>query len=57
VKKRVLHGFGIALILASPMWITLTEPRDYFRFAISLALGILLLLYERLTPKSNTPNR
>jgi hypothetical protein len=57
VKKRVLHGFGMALMLASPLWITFTEPRDYFRFGISLALGILLVVFAQLTPESHTPDR
>jgi hypothetical protein len=39
----------MALILASPLWITYSEPSDYFRFGISLALGILLLVLSRYT--------
>lgn len=44
MKKRLLHGFGIALVLASPLWITMQKPSSYFNFAISLAIGILLLI-------------
>jgi hypothetical protein len=44
----------MALILASPLWITYSEPSDYLRFGISLALGILLLVYSRYTPESKT---
>ena len=42
VKKRLLHGLGMALLLASPFWLTLEEPPNYFSFGISLSLGILL---------------
>jgi hypothetical protein len=44
MKKRALQGFGIALVLASPMWITLSEPRNYLNFALSLITGALLLI-------------
>jgi hypothetical protein len=54
LKKRILHGFGMALILASPLWITFSEPSDYLRFGISLAVGILLLVLSRYTPESKT---
>jgi hypothetical protein len=42
VKKRLLHGVGTALMLASPFWLTLEEPPNYFAFGISLSLGILV---------------
>ena len=54
MKTRILHGLGMALILASPLWITYSEPRDYLRFGISLALGILLVVYSRLTTESKS---
>lgn len=44
MKKRLLHGLGIALRLASPIWITMQEQPNYLNFAISLVLGILLLV-------------
>jgi hypothetical protein len=44
VKKRALHGLGIALMLFSPIWITMSEPPSYLNFGVSLALGILLLI-------------
>jgi hypothetical protein len=44
VKKRALHGFGIALLLFSPIWITMQEPPSYLNFGVSLVLGILLLI-------------
>jgi hypothetical protein len=52
VKKRLLHGFGFALMLASPIWITMSETPNYFNFAISLALGILLLVLASKTVPS-----
>jgi hypothetical protein len=51
VTKRALHGFGIALLLFSPIWITMSEPRSYLNFGVSLVLGILLLfLASRTNP-------
>ena len=50
LKKRLVHGVGMAFILASPLWITLSEPREYVNFGISLALGILLVAYGRMMP-------
>jgi hypothetical protein len=44
VKKLALHGLGIALMLASPIWITMQEPPSYLNFGVSLVLGILLLV-------------
>jgi hypothetical protein len=44
MKKRLLHGFGMAFLLASPIWITMQEPSNYFNFALSLVIGILLLI-------------
>ena len=44
MKRRLLHGFGIAFLLASPIWITMQEPSNYFNFALSLVIGILLLI-------------
>ncbi len=53
MKKRALQGFGIALVLASPMWITMQEPPSYPNFGVSLVLGILLLILASKT----TPGR
>ncbi len=44
MKKRLLHGLGMALMLASPIWLTMEKPPNYFNFAISLILGVLLLV-------------
>jgi hypothetical protein len=52
LKKSLLHGFGLALVLASPLWLTLERPPSYLNFAVSLALGILLLVLARLSPES-----
>ena len=57
MKKRALHGFGIALLLASPIWLTLERPPNYFNFAISLLLGVLLLILGRLSGKPTTASR
>jgi len=40
----------MALLLASPFWLTLEEPPNYFSFGISLSLGILLNVLGLLTP-------
>jgi hypothetical protein len=37
MKKRLLHGFGVALMLASPIWLTFEKPPNYLNFAISFA--------------------
>ena len=44
MKKRALYGFGMALVLASPIWITMQETPNYLNFALSLITGILLLI-------------
>jgi hypothetical protein len=43
-KERILHGLGLALLLASPIWLTFEKPPNYTNFGISLLLGILLLV-------------
>jgi hypothetical protein len=43
-KERILHGLGLALLLASPIWLTFEKPPNYLNFGISLLLGILLLV-------------
>ncbi len=53
--KRILQGFGWALLLASPLWITMSKPANYLNFGISLGLGLLLLL--SLTYPSSSSNR
>jgi hypothetical protein len=54
MKKHLLHGLGPALMLASPIWLTIEKPPNYFNFAIGLALGILLLVLARLSTASKT---
>jgi hypothetical protein len=51
MKKRLLHGVGMALMLASPIWLTIEKPPNYFNFAISLILGVLLLVLGLLSGK------
>ncbi len=55
MKKRLLHGLGMALILASPLWITLEERANYFNFGVSVALGILLLVLAFADTKAKQP--
>lgn len=50
VKKLAFKGFGIALVLASPMWITMEQTPNYFVFTLSLVTGILLLILAWQTP-------
>ena len=38
-----LAALALALLLFSPIWITMSEPRNYLNFGVSLVLGILLL--------------
>jgi hypothetical protein len=35
MKKRALHGIGMALLLASPIWITMRERPNYFNCALA----------------------
>jgi hypothetical protein len=58
MKRRLLLGFGLALLLFSPLWLTLAEPSNYLNFGISFLLGILLLVLGLLSGKpTTTPNR
>ncbi len=57
MKRRLLLAFGLALLLFSPLWLTLGEPRNYFNFGISLVLGILLLVLAFLSGKPPTRPR
>lgn len=43
MKKRLLHGLGLAFVLFSPMWITM-GGRNYLGFGVCAALGVLLLV-------------
>jgi len=54
MKKRALHGLGLALLLASPIWITMAERPNYFTFAISAVLGILLMVMAHYTAASGS---
>ena len=47
----ILVGFGLALMLASPLWLTLQERANYFNFGISLGLGICLLVLAGYFPE------
>jgi len=52
MKKRLLHALGMALMLASPIWLTIEKPPNYFNFGVSLVLGVLLLVLALLTSPS-----
>ena len=54
MKKRLLRGFGIALLLASPIWLATEKPPNYLNFGVSLVLGILLLVLGLLAFPSPT---
>ena len=57
MKKRILHGLGLAFLLASPIWLTMGKAPNYFNFAISFLLGILLLVLGLLSAKPPTRPR
>ena len=58
MKKRLLHGFGMAFLLAAPIWLTFGKPPNYFNFAISFLLGILLIVLGLLSgPSPTRPHR
>jgi len=54
MRQRLLNGLGMALMLASPIWLTMGKPPNYFNFAISLILGVFLLVLGLLTGPSPT---
>ena len=55
--KRLLHGLGIATMLASPMWITMRETPSYVIFAMCLVAGILLLILASKVKADDQPGR
>jgi hypothetical protein len=57
MKRRLLLAFGLALLIFSPLWLTLAEPRNYLNFGISFVLGILLLILGLLSGKAPTTPR
>ena len=52
VKKRILQGFGLALVVASPMWLTMERPPNYLTFGVCVGLGILLLIQSHFSAES-----
>lgn len=50
MKKRIQQGFGLALVVASPMWLTMEKPPDYEKFGISIGLGLALLALSYFSP-------
>ena len=57
MKKRVLQGLGLALLLASPIWLTFSKPPNYFNFGVSLVLGVVLLVLALFSDSSRNPRR
>ncbi|MFI5107289.1 MAG: hypothetical protein ACHP78_00420 [Terriglobales bacterium] len=57
MKRRILLAFGLALLIFSPLWLTLAEPRNYFNFGIGFVLGILLLVLALISSKPPTTPR
>jgi len=53
MKKRVLQGLGMALLLASPIWLTFSKPPNYFNFGVSSVLGVVLLVLALSVPPRN----
>ena len=39
MKKRLYHGLGMALLLASPIWIAMADEPNYVNFVLSAVLG------------------
>lgn len=56
VKRHLLHSFGLAFLLASPIWLTMPKPPKYLNFVLSAAIGVLLLVLRAGTPE-NKPTR
>ena len=52
VKRHLLQSFGLAFLLASPIWLTMPKPPKYLNFALSAAIGILLLVLRAGTPET-----
>ncbi len=57
VKRHLLHSFGLAFLLASPIWLTMSRPPKYLNFALSAAIGILLLVLRANTPEEKPGRR
>jgi hypothetical protein len=57
VKRHLLQSFGLAFLLASPIWLTVSKPPKYLNCALSAAIGILLLVLRAGTPETNGGRR
>ena len=57
MKRHLLHSFGLAFLLASPIWVTLPKPPKYLNCALSAAIGILLLVLRAGTPEAKPGQR
>ncbi len=45
MRKRAFQALGLALIVASPVWLTMTGQPNFFIFANAFMLGILLVIF------------
>ena len=57
VKRHLLHSFGLAFLLASPIWLTMSKPPKYLNFALSAAIGLLLLVLRAGIPETKKDGR
>ncbi len=57
MKRHLLHSFGLAFLLASPIWLTMPKPPKYLNFALSVAIGVLLLVLRANTPEAKPDQR
>jgi hypothetical protein len=41
----------LALVVASPMWLTMEHPPDYGKFGVAIGLGLALLALSYFSPE------
>ena len=57
MKRHLLHSLGLAFLLASPIWLTISKPPKYLNFGLSLAIGVLLLVLRAGIPATKPSDR
>ena len=57
VKRHLLRSFGLAFLLASPIWLTVSKSPNYLNCGLSAAIGILLLLLRASIPAPKPDRR
>jgi hypothetical protein len=57
VKRHLLQSFGLAFLLAAPIWLTVSKPPKYLNCALSAAIGILLLVLRAGIPEAKAGRR